>query len=75
MFLGANIDAVEEVSRFGIKVNRAVDYHSDREGTEVNYKALSKAISVIRECDACCVEVALEGCDEDIRADYSRRKK
>ena len=74
LFLGANIDAVAEASRFGIKANRAVNYHSDREGTEVNYKALSKAVSVVRECDACCVEVALEGWDEEIRADYSRRK-
>ena len=75
LFLGANIDAVAEASRFGIKANRAVNYHSDREGTAVNYKALSKAVSVVRECDAGCVEVALEGWDEEIRADYSRRKK
>lgn len=75
LFLGANIDAVAEAGRFGIKANRAVNYHSDREGTEVNYKALSKAVSVVRECDAHCVEVALEGWDEEIRADYSRRKK
>ena len=75
LFLGANIDAVEEAGRFGIKANRAVNYHSDREGTEVNYKALSKAVSVVRECDARCVAEALEGWDEEIRADYSRRKK
>lgn len=75
LFLGANIDAVAEAGRFGIKANRAVNYHSDREGTEVNYKALSKAVSVVRECEAGCVEAALEGWDEDIRADYSRRKK
>ena len=37
LFLGANIDAVAEASRFGIKANRAVIYHCDREGTEVNY--------------------------------------
>ena len=75
LFLGANIDAVAEAGRFGIKANRAVNYHSDREGTEVNYKALSRAVSMVRECDAACVEVALEGWDEEIRADYSRRKK
>lgn len=75
MFLGANIDTVEEVNRFGIKANRVVDYHSDRDGTEVNYKALSKAISVVREYDACYVEATLEGLDEKIRADYSRRKE
>lgn len=75
LFLGANIDAVAEAGRFGIKANRAVNYHCDKEGTEINYKALSKAVSMVRESNAACVEIALEGWDEDIRADYNRRKK
>ena len=66
---------MSEAVRFGIKENRAVNYHSDREGTEVNYKALSKTVSMVRSCEAHCLEVALEGWDEEIRADYCRRKK
>lgn len=75
LFLGANIDAVAEASRFGIRANRAANYHSDRAGTEVNYKVLSRAVSAVRESDVCSVEEALEGWDEEIRADYSRRRK
>ena len=73
LFLGANIDAVQEAGRFGIKADRAVNYHCDSEGTEVNYKALSRAVSTLRTCAAGCVGKALEGWDEDIREDYSRR--
>ncbi len=76
LFLGANIDAIAEADRFGIKANRAVNYHCDSEGTAVNYAALSKAVSRVRHCeDVRCVEMALEGWDDDIRKDYSRRRK
>ena len=76
LFLGANIDAVAEAGRIGIKANRAANYHCDSEGTAVNYKALSKAVSAMR----CCVNIsekdsALEGWDEEIKEDYGRRKR
>lgn len=35
LFIGANIDAVETAKHFVIDVDRAVDYHADRKGTEV----------------------------------------
>ena len=76
LFLGANIDAVAEAGRFGIKAERAVEYHCDEKGTAVNYQALSKAVSCVRSCaDVSEMPLALEGWDEEIRADYSRRKK
>ncbi len=75
LFLGANIDAIEEAKRFGIKANRAVNYHCDTVGTAINYEVLSKAVTTVRECDAQCVEVALEGWDEEIRQDYKKRKR
>lgn len=76
LFLGANIDAIAEAGRFGIKADRAVNYHCDKKGTAVNYECLSKAISKVRqsERDACMDEV-LNGWDEDILADYKRRKR
>ena len=37
LFLGANIDAVETASHFGIGADRAVNYNSDSEGTALNY--------------------------------------
>lgn len=74
LFLGANIDAIAEAERFGIKADRAVNYHCDKAGTAVNYKALSKAVSCVRQCeDISEMNEALEGWDEDIRADYSGR--
>ena len=76
LFLGANIDAVAEAGRIGIKANRAANYHCDSEGTATNYKALSKAVSAMR----CCVNIsekdsALEGWDKEIKEDYGRRKR
>ena len=76
LFLGANIDAVAEAGRFGIKADRAVNYHCDREGTAVNYQVLSKAVSSVRRCiDVEEMNEALEGWDEEIRSDYRRRSK
>lgn len=75
LFLGANIDAAAEAEKFGIRKERAVDYHADHAGTAVNYKALSKAVSTVRSCKKECMEEALTGWDEEIRVDYKSRKK
>ena len=48
LFLGANIDAVETAGNFGIDADRAVNYHSDSEGTALNYEVLSEAICSVR---------------------------
>lgn len=37
IFLGANIDAVQTAANFGIRKERAVNYHPDTEGTQLNY--------------------------------------
>ena len=73
LFLGANIDAIEVAGRFGIAPDRAVNFECDSEGTAVNYKALSKAVSRVRGAK-CCADAAL-GADwkEEIEADYKKR--
>ena len=48
LFLGANIDAVETASRFGIGEDRAVNYHCDKAGTALNYEVVSEAICAVR---------------------------
>lgn len=48
LFLGANIDAVETAKRFGIRKNRAVNFHSDSVGTRLNYEVLSAAVTSVR---------------------------
>lgn len=49
LFLGANIDAVETARHFGIDETRAVSYHSDHVGTQLNYDVLNDAVSCVRE--------------------------
>ena len=71
LFLGANIDAAAEAQKFGIKKDRAVNYHADHMGTEVNYRALSKAVSKVRQCPS--MDEALSHWDEEIHADFQRR--
>ena len=77
LFLGANIDAVKEAGRFGIKPERAVRYECDREGTAVNYKVLNQTISMVRSCAPCMMEEALDAGNwkEEIEADYKKRHK
>ena len=48
LFIGANIDAVETASHFGIDSDRAVNYHADQQGTRVLYDTVAKAVCDIR---------------------------
>ena len=78
LFLGANIDAVKEAGRFGIKASRAVRYEHDSYGTRLNYEVLSEAVSCAREAESAeCME---EMFDEEtvlapIREDFERRHR
>lgn len=67
LFLGANIDAVETAGRFGIGADRAVNYHADRAGTQLNYEVLSEAVSAVR-CSAPLGAAWKARIDEDFRA-------
>ena len=48
LFLGANIDAAREASRFGIAQNCAANYHADHQGTGVIYEAVSETVCNFR---------------------------
>lgn len=48
LFLGANIDAAKEAARFGIRADRAANYHADSRGTGVIYETVSEAICHVR---------------------------
>ena len=50
LFLGANIDAVETASHFGISQDRAVTYRSDSQGTRLNYEVVNDAVARVRQC-------------------------
>ena len=48
LFLGANIDAAKEAARFGIREDRAANYHADKKGTAVIYEAMNTAVYSVR---------------------------
>lgn len=48
IFLGANIDAVEEAGRFGIDASRAANFHCDAAGMALEYAAISGVLSDVR---------------------------
>ena len=48
LFLGANIDAVDTAARLGIDADRAANFHCDARGTQLNYEAVSDAMSAMR---------------------------
>ena len=48
VFLGANIDAEEVAGRYGIKADRAVNYHADSQGLKNSYDSVSEAVFEMR---------------------------
>jgi uncharacterized protein YegL len=70
MFLGANIDAISTAAEFGIEEDFAVEYHADHIGTQLNYEAVSEAVTNIRSG-----KKIDRGWKEGIERDYNRRSK
>lgn len=70
MFLGANIDAVETASDFGIDKNMACDYLPDSKGTALNFETVSSAACAYRNTGI----VELDALDA-IRKDMKKRSK
>ena len=76
LFFGANIDAVKEAGRFGIRPSRAVTYEHDRRGTSLNYEVMSRTVSCARAAESQAEFGAFLDEDElmaPIREDYRRR--
>jgi hypothetical protein len=70
IFLGANIDAIATATSFGISADRAANYNADGEGTQLNYQAVSDAISEIR-----ANRPVTEDWKAQIDEDFARRGK
>lgn len=68
IFLGANIDAVAEAGRIGIRPSRAASFVNDSAGIRKNYEVVS---------DAMCNMASMADLDEDmlepVREDYRKR--
>ncbi len=72
LFLGANIDAVETAAQMGIKPDRAVNYHADSAGTQLNYAVMSDAICAVRKGENLS-EYWKQVIDKDFKSRRSRR--
>ena len=68
IFLGANIDAVETANRFGIRADRAQNYHADKDGVELSFRVMSETVASYRERDK-----MPENWKDEIQKDYKRR--
>lgn len=69
LFIGANIDAVETASHFGINEDRAVNYIADSQGTEVVYDTFSDIVTFFRNN----APISSDWSDK-INEDYNNRK-
>jgi len=69
IFLGANIDAVETASQMGIRKDRAVNFHADSKGLEVNYRTINEAVTSLRKMECLAEDWAAE-----IEQDFESRK-
>ena len=70
LFLGANIDAVETASHFGIGKDRAVTFLNDAQGQRVNYDAVGEAMCQLRSAAPLS-----EDWKAPIEADYRARRR
>lgn len=77
IFIGANIDAIQEARKFGIREERAVNYMHDEKGTEAVYRSVNKAVCAMRMADASCARSAMNDSNwkEDIQTDYNERNE
>lgn len=70
LFLGANIDAVSTAAGFGISADRAVNYHCDSAGTQLNYETVSQAVSAVR-----CAAPLSADWKAPIEKDFKKRRR
>ena len=70
LFLGANIDAVAEAGRLGIRADRAVRFHNDSVGVALNFKALADVTSGMRHAPAAAVGAEWKA---EIEEDFASR--
>ena len=70
IFLGANIDATKEAARFGIRADRAANYHADHKGTAVIYEAVCDAVCSVRAS-----KPMSDGWKKKVDEDFKKRGK
>ena len=74
VFLGANIDAAEVADSIGIDRRRAVNYHSDRVGTQKVYGAMSNFVSYAMAAPIEAINFDDDSWREELDEDFKSRK-
>lgn len=77
IFLGANMDAVAEAGRMGIKASRTANFVCDSIGTALNYQVLNETVRGMRcaeSAEAMSEMLDNEECLSPICEDYEKRK-
>lgn len=78
LFIGANMDAIGEAGKFGIKAERAVNYCHDGAGTRAVFASVGNAMNLARtaktsgELECCMAETSWCG---EVMEDYKKRGK
>ena len=67
IFLGANMDAVEEAEKIGIRRTHAASYKNDAKGVKLNYAVAGKVLSCMRS-DDCSMEEKMLKVPEFLRS-------
>ncbi|MBQ9179868.1 MAG: VWA domain-containing protein [Firmicutes bacterium] len=68
LFLGANMDAVSEAGRMGIRPERAATFLNDSEGIALNYQVIDRAMRSVRRTCSVDDDILFE-----VREDYAKR--
>lgn len=68
LFLGANIDAVDEADKLGIRKERVANYHADQKGTKAHYDSVESAITSYRQN-----KVISDKWNEEVNKDFNNR--
>lgn len=71
IFLGANMDAVSEGAKMGIRADRAATYSCDSSGIQENYKAVEHFVTYTR----CCSAPMGGEWKKNVEEDQKRRKR
>ena len=66
LFLGANMDAVEEADKIGIRRTHAVSYRPTSKGVRLNYEVAGSVLSCMRS-DDCSMEEKMQKVPEFLR--------
>ena len=59
LFLGANMDAVAEAEKIGIRRTHAASYKNDAKGVRLNYETAGRVLSCMRSADCSTEEMGM----------------